>query len=94
MEILAYMTLYVIISAFTGLMAVMVAMVNDVDIIRWCKSKQISVNSIPALILVSGFLWPISIPATIGFVLFKAGQLLFSTFGSLFKDIYKIIKKR
>lgn len=94
MEIFAGLALYTLVASLAGWLYCMIAMLNDVDIMRWCKKKGIENKSIPAMILVLAFLWPVTFSLLLIYCVYVIFKFIFSTFASLFSDLAKIVKKR
>lgn len=94
MEIFAGAALYVLVASVAGWLYCMIAMLNDINIIKWCKKNGISVESIPAVLLVSAFLWPVTFSMLLIYCAYVVFKFIFSTFSSLFSDLAEIVKKR
>lgn len=89
-----WLFLYTIFSALTGFIYTVIYGFNERACDRWLTKSGIGYSSLPAIILLIALFWPLTIMIPPIVLIYNIGSMIFSTFKSLFSDLFKIMKSK
>lgn len=67
-------------------------MCNEHSVDKFLRGKKMKLSSLPAVFILIGLIWPITLSALALLFIYNVGNFIYSTFKSLYLDVKNIVK--